>query len=1197
MAEDTHRDVLTESLELIDGFTEGSWIVDRTAGTIRCSEKWAARIGLDLVPEREQLGYTHTLVHPDDRRNGNSIEHCMETGLTRFDLEYRVKTTDSGYIWTQNKGKIIYDDEGRAVRVYAATIDITGRKRAEEALRESEARQAFLLELSDAIRPLSDAGLIKNTAARLLAEHLGASQSSYTEFEGDQGVVRDEISYDALSMAGTYDLNDYSAGLSILRSGRDLIVPDVHTFSALSDAERARWLELDFKASVSIPLVKEGRLVATLAVRQTTPRDWTPYDVELVREVAERTRADVERARAEEALRESARALEETNRQKTDIFESIYDCFYALDKELRFVYVNKAAEEIWGLSRTDLIGHRIGDVFDGLIDISLSKFRQALEEQTPQHYEVYSKVIRRWGEMSVVPTRDGISVYFHDTTDRRRVEEVLRESEKKFRALVLASAAMTYSMSPDWRVMRQLSGLGFLANTESENINWISEYIPPEDQPIVTERINEAIRNKSNFELEHRVFRADGGLGWGHSTAIPFLDSDGEITEWFGAASDITVRKRADEERERLLSQVFDEQERLRAIINSIDDEVWVTDITGNMAQLNPSAQRAHGLQADGKPILENADSLEISESDGTLRLLDNTPLLRALKGEIVRGEEIVRHLNTGEVRYRRFNCAPIRDRLGNITGTVSISRDISDAKRAERDLKESEARIHTAIAAERQRLYDVLENLPAMVCLLTPDYHVAFANQAFREKFGESRGRHCYEYCMGIVDGPCVFCESFKVLETDKPHHWEAVASDGSVIDVYDHPFTDVDGSPLILEMDLDITERKRAEKALRESEQKAHALVAELEEADKNKNHFISILSHELRNPTAAIVAGLSYLESSADKAQNDKTLEIIRRQADQLTRLVDDLLELTRITENKIKLRTEQICLNETVSNAAHGIKLEYRQKGVHLWVKAPDQPVVVQADPVRIMQCIGNILNNALKFTGNSGDVWLTLEREDARAVIRVRDNGAGIGADLLGRIFEPFTQADESLDRSGGGGLGLGLTIVKGLIEMHGGSVSAFSEGLGRGSVFTLRLPVSSGVADPAPEAEIPEKPGRVHKILIIDDGRALAEIMRATFEAAGHKAYVAHDGLRGLGLAKKTRPDIVLCDIGLPGRSGYEVAVSIRNDAELKNTYLVAMTGYTSLADKDLARKKGFDSVLAKPVDMAVIDKILSALP
>lgn len=391
------------------------------------------------------------------------------------------------------------------------------------------------------------------------------------------------------------------------------------------------------------------------------------------------------------------------------------------------------------------------------------------------------------------------------------------------------------------------------------------------------------------------------------------------------------------------------------------------------------------------------------------------------------------------------------------------------------------------------------------------------------------------------------------------------------------------------------DLIERKKLEEKQFCSEQKALALVAELEAADKNKNEFISVLSHEIRNPLAAIATSVSLLELTDNKEQTEKAKAILKRQMGQLTKLVDDLLDLTRITQNKIKLKKDNIFLNELVMHTAEDINPEYEKKGVWLIRMVQPQPLFVYADPVRITQCIGNVLHNALKFTQENGTVRLSLQQEKSDAVITVQDNGIGIRPELITQLFKPFVQGDYTLHRQNSNGLGLGLSIVKGIVEMHGGTVAAASEGLGKGALFTIRLPIASenGKEAGIQDGTAGQKRNRMCRVLIIDDNKDLVDILCSTFGMKGHQAYAAYDGEEGIAKAKEAQPDIIFCDIGLPGKNGYEVAKAVREDDRVKNTFLVALTGYANEGDIDQAKKSGFDTHIAKPVDMAALDKIM----
>jgi len=385
------------------------------------------------------------------------------------------------------------------------------------------------------------------------------------------------------------------------------------------------------------------------------------------------------------------------------------------------------------------------------------------------------------------------------------------------------------------------------------------------------------------------------------------------------------------------------------------------------------------------------------------------------------------------------------------------------------------------------------------------------------------------------------------------------------------------------------EITAEKQARDQLEE-------LVAMLQQADENRNSFINILSHELRNPLAAITIGLTLLKNAEPgSGQADKAIGIMERQTKQLSRLVDDLLDVTRIAQNKIDLQKERIDLNEIVSHSITDFHPQFTDKGIELDFKRDPNPVWVDADPARITQAVGNLLHNAAKFSNKGDSVWIVVKTdgEKEQAVVSVQDTGYGIDPAIVLHLFEPFVQADSSLAHSFGG-LGLGLPIVKGITELHGGCVSVVSDGVGKGARFTIRLPLSTG--QPLPElsdAGAGEKASSPLNILIIEDIPDLAEILSDLLTHLGHKVTTALNGAEGISMARHHHPDVLISDIGLPGMNGYEIAEAFRSDAQLKDIYLIALSGYAQPEDFERSKKAGFRLHLAKPVSLESLKQAL----
>lgn len=377
-----------------------------------------------------------------------------------------------------------------------------------------------------------------------------------------------------------------------------------------------------------------------------------------------------------------------------------------------------------------------------------------------------------------------------------------------------------------------------------------------------------------------------------------------------------------------------------------------------------------------------------------------------------------------------------------------------------------------------------------------------------------------------------------------------------------------------------------------LKESRQNADAL----KEADQRKDEFLAMLAHELRNPLAPVRNAVEILRlvGPSDPVVN-KAREIISRQVSHMARLVDDLLDVARIARGKIQLRTERCDLAAIVRQTAEDYRSTFSAGEVKLTVNVTTAPLFIMGDITRLAQVIGNLLHNASKFTprGESVTVSAELDPTGHMAVIAIQDTGVGLDANILQRMFEPFHQADQALDRNKGG-LGLGLALVKGLIQLHGGSVTAESAGTGKGALFTLRLPVLA--PDLTPDTRIdpaqPSAEAQRLRILLIEDNRDAARSMQLLLSLQGHEVSLAFDGHEGLDAIRAARPEVIISDLGLPGgMDGYAIAKTIRDDPQYQDVYLIALSGYGQEEDRKKAQESGFDLHLVKPVDPAALKR------
>jgi signal transduction histidine kinase/CheY-like chemotaxis protein len=369
------------------------------------------------------------------------------------------------------------------------------------------------------------------------------------------------------------------------------------------------------------------------------------------------------------------------------------------------------------------------------------------------------------------------------------------------------------------------------------------------------------------------------------------------------------------------------------------------------------------------------------------------------------------------------------------------------------------------------------------------------------------------------------------------------------------------------------------------------------DLAEADRRKDEFLAMLAHELRNPLAPIRNAVQALRLLApDNAEVRWAREVIERQVWHLSRLVEDLLDVSRFTRGRVTLRKEPTDLAAVAARAAESIRPAVEGGGLQLAVALPADRLWVDADPVRLAQVVGNLLNNAAKYTPAGGRIGLTAGREGGGAVLRVWDTGVGIAADMLPHVFDLFAQGDHTLDRAQGG-LGIGLTLVRSLVELHGGSVRACSGGPDRGSEFVVRLPL---MADPPGPGATPTDTGRgaappPRRVLVVDDNVDVAASLARFLELTGHDVRTAHDGPAALDAVRADRPEVVLLDIGLPGMDGYEVARRLRELLATAGVVLVALTGYGQEGDRRRSREAGFDHHLVKPVDPAALQELLAS--
>ncbi|HSD20175.1 MAG TPA: PAS domain S-box protein [Anaeromyxobacter sp.] len=736
-------------------------------------------------------------------------------------------------------------------------------------------------------------------------------------------------------------------------------------------------------------------------------------------------------------------------------------------------------------------------------------------------------------------------------------------------------------LSPDGVLLEvNRSALEF-AGTRREHVIGRSFWETPwwEGNPALQQRLANAIRDAAQghfarFETTHTD--AGGRTATVDFSLTPVLDRTGRVVLLVPEGRDITQRKLAEDalrRSEAILAQAG-EMAHLGAWWIEVSNH---DDLAANPLRWSDEVYRIFGYAPRAVEVTSRF-FFERVHPDDRRSIADALAKALAEKRPYQIEHRIIRPDGTERIVLEHAEIT--FDDLGRPSRIVGAVQDITERKQAEEALRTSESKYRS--------LY---RSTPVMMHSIDRDGRLVSVSDTWLETLGYDRaevlGRKAVEFLTPESRKHAVEVVLPEYFRTgvcrDVPYRF--VKKNGDVVDVLLSAIAEKDAGGHFarsLSVLIDVTRRKRAEEALRE--------------ADRRKNEFLGVLSHELRNPLAPIQNALYILDRAEPGGeQAARARAVVARQVAHLARLVDDLLDVTRISRGKIRLQRSRFDLGKLVLRTVDDHEALFADRKIALDVRVSPGPLPVDADETRVAQVLGNLLLNSAKFTDGGGRVAVSMERDGDVAVISVRDTGAGISPEMLGRLFEPFTQADDSLHRTRGG-LGLGLSLVKGLVELHGGTVGARSEGVARGAEFVVRLGLaaSQGEAPRPPPTGSARVPAR--RILVIEDNPDAAETLREMLEMNGHEAEITHNGRDGIEKARAFRPDIIFCDIGLPDMDGYAVARGIRSDPTLAFALLVALTGYALPEDRLHAEEAGFDRHLTKPVSLAQIEEVLSTV-
>ncbi len=903
------------------------------------------------------------------------------------------------------------------------------------------------------------------------------------------------------------------------------------------------------------------------------------------------------------------------------VLDAIEDGVVACDADGMLTVFNRASREFHGIPASPLPAEQWSDHYrlfraDGVTPLpkeEIPLFRALLGERVHDaEMVIESEAGPRTINCAGQPLREasgkllGAVVSMHDISLREQMRvardgaireqvrreaaeaaaESLAESRERFELLLESSGEGIYGMADDGRCT-------FLNQAGARMLGLQPEEVLGQDMHALIHhhhadsaaysaqecRIRDASRQGTVLRVDDEVFwHRDGTAIPVSYTVHPALYKERRV----GAVvnfSDITVRRAAEE---RLKAS----EERVRLATDAADLGIWLWDAAADeVTWENERPYSIFGVSHAEGAINAARFFAEFVHPDDAARFEERLGRSVAT-GERLRVEARFYRRGDGELRWAEFTGIVRSGADGAPTHLLGTVADITERKRADEQSRIREERYHTLFSS-------MDEGFCIIECIFDDagepiDYRFLEYNPAFEVHTGLT----------GVLG------QSICTLYPDFDRHWvnlygrvaqtgqsirtenESVAM-GRWFDVYATRLGEP-GSKQVACLFNDITVRKRAEVDLRR-------LADDLAEQDRRKTEFLATLAHELRNPLAPLRNGLHLLARAGGDAERfARARDMMERQLVQMVRLVDDLLDVARITRGKVELKRERVAVQSVVANAVETAMPSMEAARHALSLDLPAQPLMLDADPIRLAQVVGNLLNNAAKYTPRGGSIRVTARLEEGEAVLSVSDNGIGIPSESLSSVFDMFTQVGRNMERAQGG-LGIGLTLVRRLVELHGGTASVYSAGVDRGSEFTLRLPLAAtdepAAASPAVVAA--STPPRSLRILVADDNVDAAESMAGLLEMSGHTTRLAHDGFQAVRAAVEFRPHVAFLDIGMPGKNGYEVAQSLRQEPELGAVLLVALTGWGSEDDRALSRQAGFDRHLTKPAELEAIERML----